>query len=208
MSNIQPRELTMEEIEKLLGYKVKLVPKKRTKVVNIPDGEVFSIGETEFVVLKGGVKVLAIAKEAIGESLFDTNYNSYANSKLQTNHALHQFRQMLIKEIGEKDLLMRRVDLLSDNGFYDYGSLNELAAPMTIDEFKQYSAILENHKLIGNWWLATPHGTWEHNQSQEACYITPDNMIEHAKCDTSMKIRPMICLNCSTIVGYNGSRLN
>ena len=49
---MQPRELTIEEIEKLLGYKVKLIPKKRTRVVNIPDGEVFSIEETEFVVLK------------------------------------------------------------------------------------------------------------------------------------------------------------
>jgi hypothetical protein len=208
MGKIQPKEMSLEDIEKALGYKIKLVPRTRTQIVNIPNGEVFTIGDIEFIVLKGGVKVFAVSKDLIGEAIFDSKSNSYEHSQLHLGCMLNLFENELSQKLKEGDLLARKVDLIADNGFTDYDTTMSFVAPMTLDDFRQFSAILEKHKVDQDWWLVTPHGTKNHNNSLDVCFVTSNNMIEHALCEETKGIRPMICLSCSAVVGYDGKKLN
>jgi hypothetical protein len=208
MGKIPPKEMSLEDIEKALGYPIKLVPRTRTQIVNVPNGEVFQIGDVEFIVLKGGVKVFAITKDVIGEGIFGTKSNSYEHSALQLSDTLRKFEFYLRNNIKAENLLARRVDLTSDNGFKDYDVTTSYVAPMSLDEYRQFSCILEEHEVNSDWWLVTPHGTNTHNKSRSVCYITQDGMLEHVDCDIEKGIRPMICLSCSTIVGYDGKKLN
>jgi hypothetical protein len=208
MSNIPPKEMSLEEIEKILGYKVKIVPRTRTQVVNVPVGEVFRIGDYEFVVLRNGVKVLALSKDLIGESVFDKESNCYEHSELHMSETLKKFQKHILTNVSQRDLLSRKVNLMADNGYEDYAVSIDNAAPMTLDEFRLFSDVIERYEVRDDWWLVTPHGTLKRNESKSVCYVDKNNMIEHAKCDTIKGIRPMICLNCSTVVGYDGEKLN
>lgn len=208
MSNIPPKEMSLEEIEKILGYKVKIVPRTRTQVVNVPVGEVFQIGDYEFVVLKNGVKVLAVAKDLIGENIFDKTGNCYERSELHFGELLKKFKHHISSNVAQGDLLSRKINLMADNGYKDYDISIDSVAPMTLDEFRIFSDIVERYEVNDDWWLVTPHGTWNRNESKDICYVNKNNMVEHAKCDTIKGIRPMVCLSCSTVVGYDGDKLN
>jgi hypothetical protein len=208
MSNMQPKEMSLEEIERILGYRIKLVPRTHTQVVNVPVGEIFQIGTYEFVVLKNGVKVLAVARNPIGADLFDKSSNCYDHSALSVGEMLKRFETELIANIGQTGLLSRKIDLTADNGFKDYKIAASSVAPMTLEEFRQFANVMERYPIDGDWWLATPHGTWSRNKSKDVCYINRNNMVEHAECDTVMFIRPMICLACSAMVGYDGEKRN
>lgn len=142
------------------------------KLSTLEPGEYFKIGGQEFVVLKqGGAGTAAILKDLLpGRHQFGTN-NNYAGSNV--DRICCEFADELEKAAGEEVLLEHEVDLTSDDGLKDYGSVCRKASLLTCDQYREYVEVLDLHKPNRWWWLATPWSTPKHDDDWGCKCVSP-----------------------------------
>lgn len=149
--------------------------KKRVKLADISAGGTFMIGDREFVVLDncGGVTV-SVTKDIVKNMKFGDN-NNFADSAV--DKFCKEFAEELYVKDGIDNLVEFPVDLTSDDGLKDYGTVNRFVALMTADQYREYVEILDQHKPDDWWWLATPHSTARHENDLWVKCVSPAGYI-------------------------------
>ena len=152
----------------------KMEKETRKVLAEIPRGECFSISGQEFVVLKqGGAGTAAILKGLLpGKHHFGPN-NNYDGSNVDRICCL--FADELQKTADEEILLEHEVDLISDGGLRDYGSVSRKASLLTCDQYREYVGVLDLYKSDRWWWLAT--STPKHGDGWECKCVSPSGGI-------------------------------
>lgn len=158
MNNI--KEMTIEEIEKILGYEVKIVKEhSKVQLADIEQYKTFKIGETEFIVLEqvNGATV-CLTRDFIAESTqFDSNTNNLANASVLK--VLDEFEEKIAGKIGADNMCEFEIDLTTDDNLKDYGSIKRKTGLLTDVQYRQHSEGIEQYAVNDWWWLANAVST-------------------------------------------------
>ena len=193
------KEMTLKEIQKALGYKVKVVSEKpRKKFDDIKVGEIITVAETDFIVLdKTDDEVICLTKDLVFITQFDSSINNYANSSIRKK-LNKEFAQKLTDEVGKRGLCDIKLDLLSLDGLDEYGTVTDKVGLLTVDMYRKYNCIIEKYPVNDWWWLATPWSTSHRGYSSNVCGVRIDGAVGcgyYSYCDG---VRPF-CIFSSSI---------
>ena len=193
--NGQRIELTEEQVKRICAAQGQAV----IKLADIPEGETFKIGDQEFVVLEhSGDTTAIIRKELLAEDMeFGSNNNffgSYVEDKCR------EFGEEIAKTIGKENLVEHTVDLTSDDGLKDYGTIKSRCSLLTTDLYRRYVDILDNFKPDRWWCLATPHSTKRHSNDSWVKCVAPSGGINNRNYRTDCGVRPFCILKSNIFV--------
>ena len=193
------REMTLKEIQKALGYKVKVVAEKpRKRFDDIKIGEIITVAETDFIVLdKTDDEVICLTKDFVFNTQFNSSTNNYANSSIRKK-LNKEFAQKLIDEVGKRGLCDIELDLLSLDGLDDYGTVIDKVGLLTVDMYRKYNRIIEKYPVDDWWWLATPWSTLHRGYSSGVCGVRVDSAVIYGCCYYYIGVRPF-CIFSSSI---------
>lgn len=159
MNNI--KEMTIEEIEKILGYEVKIVKEhSKIQLTDIEQYKTFKIGETEFIVLEHleNGKTFCLTRNFIAENIkFNEDTNNLA--KASVLKVLDEYEEKIAAKIGADNMCEFEIDLTTDDGLKDYGSIKRKTGLLTDVQYRQHSEGIEQYAVDGWWWLANAVST-------------------------------------------------
>ena len=193
------REMTLKEIQKALGYEVKVVAEKTPKKYKSAEiGDTTNIADIEWIVLdKTDDGVICLTKDFVyTHTQFDSSINNYANSSIRKLNKA--FAQKLIDEVGKRGLCDIELDLLSLDGLDDYGTVTDKVGLLTIDMYRKYNSIIEKYHVNNWWWLATPWSTPHRGYALHVCNVRGGDSVSYDDCDYYGAVRPF-CIFSSSI---------
>ena len=159
MNNI--KEMTMEEIKKALGYDFKLVTEhSKIQLCDVEQYKTFKVGDTEFIMLEHleNGKALCLTRNFIAEDTeFDEDTNNLA--KASVLKVLDEFEGKIAAEIGADNMCEFEIDLTTDDGLKDYGSITRKTGLLTDVQYRKHSEGIEQYEVDDWWWLANAVST-------------------------------------------------
>ena len=192
--NNQRIELTEEQVKQLMeAYSIQ--PKKLSEYAA---GDTVKIGDFEMVVLEqlDGETVL-ILKGMYGEDMeFGAENNNYEGSYV--DEKCQEFAQALSEIVGWEDIILHKVDLTSDDGLKDYGTVERRASLITAEMYRKFVDILDKFNPKCWWWLATPWSTKRHENDAWVKCVSPSGIIGSGRYTRDYGVRPF-CILKSTI---------
>ena len=195
------KEMTLREIENLLGEKIKIVADKPSRTLaDIPVGETFKVGDMEFIVLEHtdfGTNV--ILKEFWKTAKFDDDTSNYAKSKIR-KELNKEFYNKLSALVGTQNIVEHTVDLTTDDGRKDYGSVTDAISLLTCDMYRKYVDILDNYNPEKWWWLATSYSTAAKGYSYAVRCVRNGGTLGSSSCNCNIGVRPFCRLVSSISV--------
>ena len=145
------------------------------KLADVPVGETFKIGDHEFIVLEhSGDTTAVILKGLLADQVFGKS-NNYNGSDVDAT--CNKFADELERAIGKDNLCLHIVDLTSDDGLKDYGSVERKASLLTCETYRRSVSILDKHKVDAWWWLATAYSTPAHGFEKAVKCVSPSGRI-------------------------------
>lgn len=122
--------------------------------------------------------------------------NNWAESEIR-EYLNNEYLKELERKFGEENIGEHKVDLLSMDGFNDYGCTMDKVAIRTFDEYRKYSMGIG---LVKSEWLATPTQTPSRNCSGGVEYICSYGNVGWNWYDGCRGVRPFFFLESSIFV--------
>ena len=194
--NGQKINLTAEQVERIKeSFQIPGV-----KLADAVPGDIVKVGKHEFIVLEhreGGTALIRKDLLRTGEEFGDNN--NYGKSKV--DRICNQFAEEIAGIVGEDNILLHEVDLTSDDGLKDYGTIQRKASLLTAERYRQYVEILDKHKIDAWWWLATAFSTAAHeNDSWVKCVSPAGYFFNYGYYNYNFGVRPFCILKSSIFV--------
>lgn len=101
-------------------------------------------------------------------------------------------------EFGKDNIIKHKVNLLSLDGFDDYGISDDMVSLLTIDQYRKYRKVLGENMV--NWWLATPDSTQSGWSSSCVRCVGSDGGVNCSGCGCGTNVRPFFILKSSIFV--------
>lgn len=166
---------------------------KKYAVLHEP-GDIVTLAGTRFVVLdverRGSLpdSLFLLALESVGASEFGSS-NNYAESDLKK--AVDKWLEDMGKRgLDNAKLIPREIDLTTLDGSGCYGKLSVKAAPLTLDEAREYADIIPNAE---RWcWLATGWSGPSKSDGDYALCVSSNGDWGNYYCSNSCGIRPAL----------------
>ena len=164
-------ELTEEQVKQIIA----LQENPKIQLSEIAVGDTFKIGEHEFIVLAHSDDLTGVIRNDLlpNQAFGDTN-NFDGSDVFQT---CDDFIAKIAAIIGEENILEHPVDLTSDDGLKDYGTIRKRCSLLTADMYRLYVDILDKFKPDSWWWLATPFSTKRHDNDSWVKCVSPSGCI-------------------------------
>lgn len=194
------KELTLKEIQNLLGYEVKIVADKpiRGKTLgSVKPGDTVIIGEHEYIVLghENGITAI-IAKKPTKSMVFGKDGN-YAKSDVRA-YCNGEFYEELCKAVGEYNVLPHTVNLVSDDGSNKRASVTDFVSIPTCDLYRRYREFLP--AIDFPCWTATRVTTLDEDYARSVCIVDHGGILGWDDCGYFGWVRPYCILNSSVLV--------
>ncbi len=169
------------------------------QLANIPAGDTFKLGEYEFIVLEqlDGQAVVILKKPLRESNRFGPN-NNYKESYVKD--ICDDFSDTIANIVGADNLVLHTLDLTSDDGLKDYGTVDVKMAPITTEMYRKYVEIFDKHKLDKWWWLATAFSTSKHNDDDWIKCVSPSGIISYYYYYDNCAVRPFCILKSNIFV--------
>lgn len=155
------------------------------------DGEEYIVCEQ----FENGTTAVLKADRLEDRMTFGQN-NNWAESEIR-EYLNNEYLKELEKKFREENIVEHKVDLLSMDGFNDYGYTMDKVAIRTFDEYRKYSM---GTSLVESEWLATPIQTPSRNRSDNVGYIRSDGGVRWNWCGSCKGVRPFFFLKSSIFV--------
>lgn len=170
------------------------------KLSEVPVGETFMIGSHEFFVLEQFEDSAAvILKGLLHDSMAFGECNNFDGSDV--DKACGKFADEIAEIIGAENLVEHAVDLTSDDGLRDYGSVQRKMSLLTADLYRKYVEVLDRYKIGRWWWLATPQSTNRHENDRWIRCVSPSGVLYNVGCSHfNYGVRPFCILKSSIFV--------
>ena len=185
--------LTDEQVQKIISACAE--EKKKIKLADIPAGGTFTMDGMEFVVLEQTGEITAVITKKVLETMTFGSANNFDGSDV--DDYCREFAEDLFEKIGTENVVEHTVDLTSEDGLKDYGTVNRMVSLLTAEQYRKYVDILDQHKPNSWWWLATPHSTKRHDNDKWAKCVTPAGDIGSDGCFIDYGVRPFCILKSS-----------
>lgn len=169
------------------------------KYAEVKESTTITVAATEFIVLeKQDDKVICLARNfAFEAEQFDRKSNNYATSAVREK-LNKKFLPKLIEAVGDDNILDVDIDLTSDDGLDDYGSVKDKIGLLTDSMYRKYNRIIENYPADDWWWLATPYSTPHRGYSSLVRCVDGFGSLDCDCCYDNNGVRPF-CIFSSAI---------
>lgn len=194
------KELTLKEIQNLLGYEVKIVADKPIgdkTLGSVKPGDTVTIGEREYIVLgheKGATTI--VAKDPTKAMIFGGDGN-YANSDVR-KYCIGEFYEELCKAVGKHNIIPHTVNLVSDDGSHKGALIKDNVSILTCDLYRRYREFLPAIDFAC--WTATRVTTLDKDYASDVCVARSNGILSLGDCGCSHGVRPYCILNSSVLV--------
>lgn len=166
-------ELTEEQVSRIRES----VGLRQRRLSEAEEGSVVTIGGHELIVLEQSGDTTAVCSlDAYKKIRFGKN-NNYDGS--DADKVCEEFADEIASVVGEENLVVHTVDLITNDGLKDYGKVRRLASAMTADRYRRYVDILDNFKLKTWCWLATPFSTKKHDSDSYVLCVSPSGFVDY-----------------------------
>ena len=194
--NGQKIEMTKEQAEQLRSQ----YGPQEVKLADVAVGNTVQIGKFEMVVLEQfGAGTALILKDFYGEdTAFGEDNNDYRQSLV--DQRCGEFAKELSEIVGEDNVITHTVDLTSDDGLKDYGSISRRASLLTADYYRKFVEVLDTVNPEKWWWLATAHSTKRHESDAWAKCVAPSGFIDFNYYSGDFGVRPFCILKSNIFV--------
>lgn len=173
----------------------------KVKLSTLNPGDVFKIGEHDFIVLEQcEERTAVISKGFMAENVkFDEGSRNYKESNLKK--VIENLIQPVIeKEVGSKNLIEHEVDLTSVDMQDEFGGFKCKVRPITFDEARLYNNLLVDKKLNDWWWTCTPWSTEDRGWKYSIAVVAPSGLIYDYYYYDSYGVRPFCILKSNIFV--------
>lgn len=175
------------------------VPPAGKELSSLKPGEVFNKNGTEYIVcehFENGSTAI-IRKECLEDGMEFGDTNNWAESGIR-KFLNGQYLKNISDDFGRDNILDHEVDLLSLDGYDDYGRTTDKVSVLTVDKYRKY------HKFIGNidrWnWLATPDSTPSGTGASGVQVVDGSGYVDWHYSDCCYGVRPFFLLKSSISV--------
>ena len=193
-----------KEIE-LLKEAIKILEERekssKVQLSTLKPGEIFKVGEHDFVVLKQGEEVThVISKDFMAENIkFDENTRDYKKSNLKK--VIERDIQLLIeKEVGTDNIIEHEVDLTSADMQNEFGKCKCKVRPLTFDEVRGFNDLIVNENLDDWCWTCTPWSAEKRGYKYSIAVVLPSGSISLGICGNRNGVRPVCILKSNIFV--------
>lgn len=173
----------------------------KVQLSTLNPGDVFKIGEYDFVVLKQHEETTEVISKGFmaGNVKFDDDSKNYKESNLKK--VIENLIQPVIeKEVGSKNLIEHEVDLTSVDMQDEFGGFKCKVRPITFDEARLYNNLLVNKNLNDWWWACTPWSTEDRGWKYSIAVVAPTGNFSVYDCGGSHGVRPFCILKSNIFV--------
>ena len=174
---------------------------KKVRLSELNPGDVFKIGEYDFIVLKHDCDTTTvISKGFMAENVvFDKNTRDYNKSNLKK--VIEEDIQPIIEaEVGAYNIVEHTVDLVSADMQKEFEPCTCKVRPITFDESRKYNDLLVNSELDDWWWACTPWSTADRELNYSISVVSPSGRISNGSCASNRGVRPVCILKSNIFV--------
>ena len=167
--------------------------KEEKKLGDLSPGDVFSINNVEYIVCEqfDNGTTAVVRKDCLDITMEFGENNNWEHSKCR-EYLNTTYIEELEKYVGSDNIIPHDVNLLSLDGYDDYGIVSDKVAVMTIDEYRKY------HKYIGDtgtsYWLSTPDSTPSGYGGSDVQCVRGNGDVGYGGCDWGGGVRPFFIL--------------
>ena len=194
------KELTLKEIQNLLGYEVKIVADKPIggkTLGSVKPGDTVTIAEREYIVLGHENGITAIIAKTPTKSMIFGKDGNYAKSDVRA-YCNGEFYEELCKVVGEYNVLPHTVNLVSDDGSNKGATVTDYISILTCDLYRRYREFLPAIDFAC--WTATRVTTLDKDYARSVCIVDHGGILGWDDCGYFGWVRPFCILNSSVLV--------
>ena len=174
----------------------------KVQLSELEPGEVFKIGEHNFIVLEQGiVQTKVISKDLMAENVvFDKDTRDYNKSNLKK--VIEEEIQPIIEEaVGEENIVEHIVKLTSVDMQSEFDDCKCKVRPITFDEAREHNNLIVNEDLDDWWWTCTPWSTGERGWKYQIAVVSPSCDFYRNSCyGYGFGVRPVCILKSNIFV--------
>lgn len=196
------KEMTLKEIQEALGYEIKIVEKKAQKqLVEFEPGETVKLGKFEFIILEqGNTYTKLLLKDFWKTARFDENSNNFSESEIFSDLNTNFYNE-LSAVVGKENIIKHSVDLTSDDGRKDYGTVNSNISLLTCDMYREFVEVIDKYRITSDWWwLVTPFSTASNGYEFAVRCVDDDGASDYDICNFDNGVRPFCILKSNIFV--------
>lgn len=173
----------------------------KVRLSELEPGEVFKIGEHDFIVLEQGiVQTKVISKDFMAENVaFDKDTRDYNKSNLKK--VIEEEIQPIIEEaIGEENIVEHIVKLTSVDMQREFDDCKCKVRPITFDEAREYNNLIVNEDLDDWWWTCIPWSTEARGRQYSVSVVSAFGDFYYNYCSFNRGVRPFCILKSNIFV--------
>lgn len=197
-------KLSVEEVtalENSLGKFKESIAKVELSTLDV--GEVFKIGEHDFIVLEQDEELghtFVISKGFMAENkVFDNNTIDYNKSSIK-KLIERDIQPIIENEVGAENIVEHEIDLTSVDMQNEFGTCKCKVRLITFDEVREHNDLLADKDLSDWWWTCTPWSTEERGWSRSLAVVSPGGVIRSRRCYDNYGVRPFCILKSNIFV--------
>ena len=179
---------------------------KKVRLSELDPGDVFKIGEHDFIVLKHDFDTTTvISKGFMAENVvFDEDTRDYNKSNLK-KVIESEIQPIIESEVGSENLVEHEVELTSVDMQNEFCNCSCKVRPITFDEAREYNNLLADKILDDWWWTCTPWSTADRGLKYSITVVSPSGNFFNGICYISIGVRP-VCILKSNIFVSKGDK--
>lgn len=163
-------------------------------------GDVFKIGERDFIVLKQtDGETAVISKNLMKEHVKFGDDRNYIISDVR-KIIEEEIQPVMEAAVGADNLVEHEVDLTSVDMQNEFGSLKCKVRLITFDEAREYNDLLVNKDLLDWWWTLTPWSTAERGWKNSVIAVSKSGVIGNEFCGAHIGVRTFCILKSNIFV--------
>ena len=173
----------------------------KVQLSTLNPGEIFKIGEHDFVVLmQCREETAVISKGFMAENVkFDEDSRNYKESNLK-KVIENRIQPVIEEEVGAENLVEHCVDLTSVDMQDEFGGCKCKVRSITFDEARLYNNLLVNKNLNDWWWTCTPWSTEDRGWKYSIAVVAPSGDFYSRICSNCGGVRPFCILKSNIFV--------
>lgn len=179
---------------------------KKVRLSELDPGDVFKIGEHDFIVLKHDFDTTTvISKGFMAENVvFDEDTRDYNKSNLKK--VIEKCIQPVIEsEVGVENLVEYDNSLLSVDNQKEFEPCRAKVMPPNFGLVIRFNNLIVNKDLDDWWWTCTPWSTADRGLKYSMSVVSPSGYICSSCCNYDGGVRP-VCILKSNIFVSKGDK--